>query len=263
MTKQQAIEKLVQLAAAQLGYCEKDANANLDGSGVGHKNWTKYARDLDAIEYFNGGKNGFDWCATFVHWLFVQTFGKDLAQKMLCCGARSAAAMCRYGRNYFRDAGRIYTRPEVGDQAFFGNESNLYHTGLVVGVSGDTVTVIEGNKGDRVQRCPYSISGGTIGFYGRPRWELVADEDAPIADDIDTPGGVQVCDVTLPVLKQGSSGGYVKTLQILLKAYGGYEIGADGVFGSYTDTVVRKYQRARGLAVDGVVGKQSWSTLLK
>lgn len=256
MTKQQAIEKLCQLATAQLGYCEKDSNANLDGSGVGHSNWNKYARDLDAIDYFNGPKNGYEWCTSFVHWLFVQLAGKDLAQKMLCCGAKSAAAMCRYGRNYFRDAGRIYTRPEVGDQAFFGNESNLYHTGVVVGVSGDTVTVIEGNKGDRVQRCTYSISGGTIGFYGRPRWELLADEEDPSPP-------AQTCEVTLPVLRQGSSGGYVKTLQILLKAYGGYEIGADGVFGSYTDTIVRKYQRARGLAVDGVVGKQSWSTLLK
>lgn len=230
---------------------------------MGHNNWTKYAAELDRLDYFNGPKNGFDWCASFVHWTLVLLAGKELAQAMSCAGAHSLAAMCRYGRNYYRDAGRIYTRPEPGDQAFFGDESNLYHTGVVVEDNGDTVKVVEGNKGDRVQLCTYAISGRTIGFYGRPRWELAATDDAPAANDAETPGGLQTCQLTLPVLKKGSSGGYVKTLQLLLNGYNKAGLAVDGQFGAVTETAVTAYQRSRGIAVDGTVGAQTWGTLLK
>ena len=69
---------------------------------------------------------------------------------------------------------------------------------------------------------------------------------------------------TLPVLKKGSKGASVKALQILLIgngiSCGSY--GADGDFGSATDEAVRAYQKANGLAVDGIVGVNTWSKLL-
>lgn len=73
-----------------------------------------------------------------------------------------------------------------------------------------------------------------------------------------------VCNVELKVLKKGSKGTDVKSLQILLIGYG-YSCGsagADGDFGSGTDKAVRAYQKAKGLTVDGCVGSNTWGKLL-
>ena len=64
-----------------------------------------------------------------------------------------------------------------------------------------------------------------------------------------------------PVIKQGSKGVYVAVLQDALNTLG-YNAGAiDGVFGNNTKNAVIRYQRARGLAQDGIVGCNTWRTL--
>ena len=65
-------------------------------------------------------------------------------------------------------------------------------------------------------------------------------------------------------LKKGCTGEDVKALQILLigRGYSCGKYGADGDFGSATDTAVRAYQKATCKAVDGVVGKTTMSGLL-
>lgn len=73
-----------------------------------------------------------------------------------------------------------------------------------------------------------------------------------------------VCNVELKVLKKGSKGDAVKSLQILLIGYG-YSCGSsgiDGSFGSDTDKAVRSYQKIKGLTVDGCVGPATWAKLL-
>lgn len=79
-----------------------------------------------------------------------------------------------------------------------------------------------------------------------------------------TEEGELTVNIEMPVLKKGSKGEEVKTLQRLLMALN-YELkdGADGSFGPATDEVVRKYQKAEGLAVDGSVGKATWTKLLR
>jgi peptidoglycan hydrolase-like protein with peptidoglycan-binding domain len=55
----------------------------------------------------------------------------------------------------------------------------------------------------------------------------------------------------------------VKTLQRLLTAIG-YPCGAaDGIFGNNTLAGVKAFQKANNLSVDGVVGKNTWTALLK
>lgn len=164
-------------------------------------------------------------------------------------------------------------RPGVGDAAVYDWDDNGVgdctgysdHVGIVVAVSGDAITVTECNiNGGKIGQRVLMVNARYIRGFICPDFAQIAvelDPDTPIADDVETP--LQACTVTLPVLRQGSRGGYVKTLQHLLKAYGGYEIGADGVFGSWTDTTVRKYQRARNLTVDGIVGAQTWGMLLR
>lgn len=74
--------------------------------------------------------------------------------------------------------------------------------------------------------------------------------------------------VELTVLRNGSKGEEVKTLQTMLSAKGykgknGKALTVDGDFGSNTDYAVKAFQKAKGLSVDGIVGKNTWDKLLK
>lgn len=66
--------KVIAVAQAELGYLEKASDSQLDSktANAGYANFTKYARDIDAIpHFFNGPKQGYAWCGNcFIGWLF-------------------------------------------------------------------------------------------------------------------------------------------------------------------------------------------------
>jgi peptidoglycan hydrolase-like protein with peptidoglycan-binding domain len=64
-----------------------------------------------------------------------------------------------------------------------------------------------------------------------------------------------------PMVKQGSQGHPVPTLQYLLGAHG-RRVTADGIFGPMTKAAVRSFQHAIGIAVDGIVGPLTWRALI-
>jgi len=61
-------------------------------------------------------------------------------------------------------------------------------------------------------------------------------------------------------LRRGSTGEQVRQVQTRLRELG-YTIAVDGDFGSQTRSIVRQFQRDRGLHVDGVVGPRTWAAL--
>lgn len=63
-----------------------------------------------------------------------------------------------------------------------------------------------------------------------------------------------------PMLRRGSSGDLVKALQYVLNARG-YSVGVDGIFGRQTEDALLRFQRARGLDVDGIVGPRTAAAL--
>lgn len=63
-----------------------------------------------------------------------------------------------------------------------------------------------------------------------------------------------------PVLKSGSTGTQVTSLQHLLTAHGA-ATGADGSYGALTVTAVKKFQASRGLTADGVTGAATWGAI--
>lgn len=56
------------------------------------------------------------------------------------------------------------------------------------------------------------------------------------------------------VVKVGSSGSTVKTIQTKLKRWGYYTGSVDGIFGAKTKAAVQYFQRRNGLTADGIVG---------
>ena len=67
--------------------------------------------------------------------------------------------------------------------------------------------------------------------------------------------------MSLPVLKRGAKGVPVTRLQALLNV-AGQSLKEDGDFGPKTETAVRAEQSQAGIAVDGQVGKHTWSVLI-
>ncbi len=59
------------------------------------------------------------------------------------------------------------------------------------------------------------------------------------------------------VLKQGSTGSQVKTLQTKLKNWGYYTGAVDGIFGANTTKAVKYFQSKNGLTADGIVGAKT------
>lgn len=57
------------------------------------------------------------------------------------------------------------------------------------------------------------------------------------------------------VVKSGSRGATVRTIQTKLKRWGYYTGSVDGIFGSQTTAAVKYFQRKNGLTADGIVGK--------
>lgn len=185
------VERLLATARAEIGYLEKATNAQLDDktANAGSNNWTKYARDLDSLDVYNGKKNGYAWCDIFCDWCFITAFGLTVAMQMTGQVMGGYGAGCTSSVNYYKAVGRFFTsNPQPGDQIFFtddGGES-FYHTGIVEKVSGGRVYTIEGNtssapgvvpNGGMVRDKSYGLTYAKIGGYGRPNYALVKEDD--------------------------------------------------------------------------------------
>lgn len=259
-------KQLVAIAEAEIGYHEKASNANLDSktANSGKSNYTKYSRDLHKAGYYNGIKQGFDWCDQFVDWCFYQLCGSKDKAEYLECQTGKYGAGCGFSMKYFKAAGRLDKTPKVGDQIFFkytNDDSTADHTGIVVRVTDKLIETIEGNSGSEVKRKVYQLNDKTIIGYGHPRYD--AEPKKTVIKEVKT------VDISMPVLRKGSSGGAVKTLQRLLRqleyvnADGKTRITVDGSFGSNTEAAVKRYQKNRGAKnPDGIVGKWTWNKLL-
>lgn len=177
-------KKVIEIALAEVGYLEKASKSQLDSktANAGSANITKYARDLAAIGYFNGNKQGVAWCATWLCWCFYKAYGKAAALKLLCQptkAANNAGAGCKHARNYFKTKGRLMDTPQPGDQIFFysADKSSISHTGLVYDVDSTYVYTVEGNtssasgvvpNGGAVAKKKYKLNYSRIAGYGRP-----------------------------------------------------------------------------------------------
>ena len=258
--------KLIAIATAEIGYHEKASNANLDSktANSGNKNYTKYGRDLYKAGYYNGNKNGYDWCDQLCDWLFYQLCGKNKEKaEYLQCQTGNLGAGCGFSLKYYKAAGRFDGNPKVGDQIFFkytNDDSTADHTGIVVRVTDSLVETIEGNSGSEVKRKAYQRTDKTIVGYGHPRYD--AEPKKTVTKEVKT------VNIAMPILRKGSTGDAVKTLQRLLRQLqyvnldGKTLLIVDGNFGSNTEAAVKRWQQKHLNGVDGIVGVKTWNKLL-
>ena len=248
-------QTVIDIAKSQIGYHEKATNDQLDDfyANAGHNNWNKYARDLDAIEgFYNGPKNigpQGHFCDIFVDWCFVRAYGPYIGLLLLCQPMKSAGAGCQYSAQYYEQQGRFFvTGAEVGDQIFFNYGGGISHTGIVVEVNQFAIITVEGNVDDQVKQCSYPHSSSVIAGYGRPNWAMDGEPDVP---DEPVEPTQETCEVTatVPVIRYGDEGMWVKVMQVLLisRGFSCGRYGADGEYGMDTKIAVFQFRKAKDL----------------
>lgn len=293
------INKLIDVATAEVGYLEKKTNSNLDSKtgNAGVNNYNKYARDFDTKypTFYNGKKNGYEWCDIFVDWCFVSAYGVTTALKLLCQPTKSCGAGCSWSASYYKKNNRFYTSPKVGDQIFFrGSDGTPCHTGIVYKTDVSYVYTVEGNtssasgvvsNGGAVAKKKYGRNSSYIYGYGRPKYGA---QTATVTVNhaktkVNTIKKWQTAAITdgYKFPKYGADGSWgsecesVAKKAILKKQTIRYTnknlvkflqnnlgITADGKFGKDTLAAVKKFQTKSKLEVDGIVGLKTWKKLL-
>ena len=268
-------EKVIDVALSYVGYLEKASNSQLDDfkANAGSGNFTKFARDLDAIPgFYNGKKQGFPWCDVAHDAWHVYAFGVEAAKKLLCQPDKSLGAGCGFSASYFKAKGQFHQYcPRPGDQIFFGDSKSVDHTGLVYKVDNLFVYTVEGNtspqagvvsNGGGVYKKQYALDYNRIYGYGRPDYDNVWYEAEENAEPETANKGEFTMEMR--VLKKGCKGDDVRALQILLtgNGWGGGRWGADGDFGAETEQAVIAYQKKKNLQVDGKAGPETMRSLL-
>ncbi len=283
------VEKVVSIALGEVGYVEKASNTSLDlkTANAGTGNWTKYARDLWQAGYYNGSKNGYDWCDVFVDWVFFQAFGKTEGQLMQYQSGPLGAA-CPYSAGYYKARGRYDRTPRVGDQVFYQENGALVHTGIVTAVDGATITTVEGNAGNQVRKRTRLRADGYIDGYGHPDYAGSRPASPEPSRPVDKAAQVRAWQSWLGVtadgvygertrqaalvralrgllqrhpLDSGERGDAVQTVQGRLYSLGYDPGGLDGQYGPATAGAVRSYQADSGLEADGQTGELTFAAL--
>ena len=271
MTEEQAKQKLIAWAEAQIGTKE------------GPNNWNKYAESADLQRLYGWKAQIQPWCDTIYDEGMIECFGLENASKMTYQPIGQGSAACKYSAAFYSAHGALMSYPEMGDQIFFyDSNGEINHTGVVEAVGGGIVYTIEGNKSDRVMRGSYATSSQSIAGYGRPKWSVVASENpnngnqdattpatpatpsTPTTEPVDT---TVYCVVSarMPVIEYGDKGEYVKLMQqrLQIKGFNCGWYGADGDYGQCTKNALLKFQKEYGLEQDGICGKYSWAALLE
>lgn len=165
--------------------CVKTANSEV-GYTCGTNKRNKYAAYIDKNfpTFYNGKKNGVDFCDIFVDFcvLYNAKSAKD-AEFVLCQPAKSCGAGVKWSWKYYKAKNRTTKTPHVGDQIFLTKnkkESGLYHTGIVAKVNSKYVWFDAANEGAtkngkkvrETKRHKYLRSNVKIYGYGRPRYAV-------------------------------------------------------------------------------------------
>lgn len=226
-------DDVLRVAVGEIGYREGSNNLNKYGQAY--------------------GVNNVSWCCQWLWWVFREAGASDLF------GSKTASCTNLYRQHITQEVPKSDIKR--GDVVFFdwSGGTECEHVGIVENRQGSQLITIEGNTGSAGDQ-----SNGD-GVYRKTRsMSLVSHNYRPAYSNAEKPK-TSMINIQLPLLKNGSVGYEVKTLQRMLMSYG-YSMspyGADGEFGALTEKRVKEFQKKRGLDADGEVGLQTWTAILR
>lgn len=102
------------------------------------------------------------WCAAFVSTCLLEA-GSQSIKKVASTSCDLLWSKCEKAgyawRNYNTPTQR---KPQIGDLVFYGTSKDLYHVGIVSGVGGNSIMVIEGNDHDAVREYKHPLGESSI-----------------------------------------------------------------------------------------------------
>ena len=256
MTESQIRQKVVATAKAWIGYNEADGSHR---KIVDVYNSHRPLARCYALKYTDA------WCAGFVSAVAIKCGLTDIMPTEVGVG-NMIDLYRRLGRwkeqdSYVPSPGDVIMY-SWGDSGVGDCQSGASHVGIVVSCDGKTITVIEGNKNNAVGYREIAVNGRYIRGFGLPDY-------ASKATETHTPAPAEkeaTINMELRMLKKGMSGNDVRAAMLLMKDKGYYPDAipaTDKLFGPKMDAGVRKMQKEHNLGVDGIIGKNSWTYLLK
>lgn len=226
---------------------------------------TKY---LNQAKAWVGAKRGDGVYEEMLQWFNKNPKGIK-ADTENCCEFTVACALKALGinqhiipiANYSNAQAKMWKRlsetPAVGSLAYFDYKdgNGISHVEIVTEFDAETIKTINGNYNHRVVEMSRKRTHKYIAGYGIPDWPK---------EEIDMTKWQEAAARQI-VLKKGSVGPLVLWLQKYLQERGYYKTGLlDGVYGATMQQSVRDFQRATDkLYVDGIVGWNTWSYILK
>lgn len=177
MTEKQLRQKAISTAQAWLG-C-KESNGT-------HKQIIDLYNSVKPLPRGYAVKYTDQWCATFVTAVGIAVRLSGIIFRECGCDAMI---------NLYKAAGRWQENdgyvPDIGDVIFYDwedtgkgdNTGYPDHVGMVCGVSGNTIRVIEGNKNDAVGYRDIAVNGRYIRGYGLPDYASMAAAEPEKAPD--------------------------------------------------------------------------------
>lgn len=133
---------------------------------------------------------------------------------------------------------------QEGDLVFRKNGSKVNHVGVYVG---DNKVIHAKGRDDGVVKEKVNANGNTYwNAYGQ--YEKLFNNHT-----------VKTCSLEVPILKNGSRGGTVKSWQLILTYEGFLDDVIDGIFGTKTEAATLKLQKMYKLKADGIVGTKTWT----
>ncbi len=131
---------------------------------------------------------------------------------------------------------------------------------LKKGSQGQAVTDLQ----EALETLGFSV-GAVDGVFGAATERAVREFQSSVGIDVDGIVGpvtwlnINEADQSEPVLRRGAKGLPVRRLQHRMSLAGLDTGGVDGRFGAQTEQAVRRLQQQGRIAVDGVVGPDTWA----
>ena len=187
----------------------------------------------DGCKWYPGGKVRIFDCRGFTRWV--------MARVDITIAGAGATSQWNTASNWAAK-GDIDTVPNQVCVLFWKDKKKagvMAHTGLYLG-------------NGQIIHCSGTVKRDTLSTKGWTDWAV------PKGLEGDTP-----YPETKPTIKKGSTGPYVVECQndLITLGYDLSPYGADGKFGTKTETAVKAFQKASRLTADGIVGSKTWAAL--